>query len=462
MRLKYQLFLTLLLSSILLIALMAAFNSWSFNRGFSNFVIENETQRLTPLIAELETAYSKQQSWDWIRKNPESAKALFREHHRGRTGPRGSDRKRQSDRKRPPLGLYLRDADKVMLLGPESVPKSTIWHPITYNDSTVAYLGFREPKGLPGGIENVFAAQQLRSYAYAAAAMVLLSVLLASVLASRIVKPILKVNTAVGHITAGEYDHRIDEAGRDEIGDLSRNINQLALTLEKNLSARQQWTAEISHELRTPVAILQGELEALQDGVAELDDSAIASLHAESLRLSRLIDDLHELSLSDLGALNYKMDELDIVALTQQRLHESKSLCSQYGLSIACESEQDTLIINGDKQRLVQLIDNLLQNSLRYTAKGGAINIRLRGSDDSVVVVWEDTAPGVTEAELPHLFDSLYRAEDSRSREHGGSGLGLAVVAKIVEAHSGKIEAYHSPTGGLGLRMWLPKLSQSG
>jgi two-component system sensor histidine kinase BaeS len=429
MRLKYQLFLTLLLSSILLIALMAAFNSWSFNRGFSNFVIENETQRLTPLIAELETAYSKQQSWDWIRKNPESAKALFREHHRGRTGPRGSDRKRQSDRKRPPLGLYLRDADKVMLLGPESVPKSTIWHPITYNDSTVAYLGFREPKGLPGGIENVFAAQQLRSYAYAA---------------------------------AGEYDHRIDEAGRDEIGDLSRNINQLALTLEKNLSARQQWTAEISHELRTPVAILQGELEALQDGVAELDDSAIASLHAESLRLSRLIDDLHELSLSDLGALNYKMDELDIVALTQQRLHESKSLCSQYGLSIACESEQDTLIINGDKQRLVQLIDNLLQNSLRYTAKGGAINIRLRGSDDSVVVVWEDTAPGVTEAELPHLFDSLYRAEDSRSREHGGSGLGLAVVAKIVEAHSGKIEAYHSPTGGLGLRMWLPKLSQSG
>lgn len=459
MRLKYQLFLTLLLCSLLLIALLAAFNSWSFSRGFSDYVIENETQRMAVIVDELEAVYSENQSWDWVREDPSDIKAIFRDYRRGGNKPRGGGSARQADKKRPPINAYLRDENKVTLLGPKNLGNSVVWLPLTHEEQVIGGLGFREPRGLPGELENVFAMQQLRSYAYAAAATVLLSILLASVLASRIVKPILKVNKAVSHISAGEYSHRITSTGRDEIGDLSRNINQLALTLEKNLSARQQWTAEISHELRTPLAVLQGELEAIQDGVTDLDEAAIASLHAEAIRLSRLIDDLHELSLSDIGALNYRMEEVDIVALISQRLHESKPLCLQHSLSTSCESDPEQIRINGDEQRLVQLVDNLIQNSLRYTSEGGSIAVRLHSTQKDVILEWEDTAPGVKEDELPHLFDALYRAEASRNRDNGGSGLGLALVAKIVEAHNGDIHAYHAPAGGLGLRVRIPTLS---
>lgn len=457
MRLKYQLFLTLLLSSIVLIALMAAFNSWSFNRGFSNYVVENEIRRQIPIAEALVETYIARQSWDWVKEQPELVHDLIRA-NLGRGRAPGSESKtpgKRRDRRLP--RLLLVDADRQPLFGRGTRSKNVVWQPLSDENNIIGYLGVFKPRGLPGAVESVFVNQQLRSYAYAAVAMVFLSALFAIALATRIVKPILKINKAVGHITGGEYQHRIESNRQDEIGDLSRNINQMGFTLEKNQLARQQWMAEISHELRTPVAVLQGELEALQDGVTELNESAVSSLHAESVRLTRLINDLHELSLSDMGAMNYRMESTDLHKILEQRLHMGSSWISQAKLSISVQTGDDPVTVYGDPQRLSQLIDNLLQNSIRYTDEGGEIVISLSTESDLAILDWTDSAPGVTEAQLPNLFNTLYRAEQSRNRAFGGSGLGLAIVEKIVEAHQGKIHAYHAQIGGLGIRIQLPK-----
>ncbi len=455
MRLRNQLFLILMLFSMLLIALMAGYNSWSFDRGFSNFVVENETRRLLPVIDELADGYAAEQSWDWIQDDPKALQKMLRSGLReGPPRSRGEPGGRKDKRSRP--NPILLDNDKQTILGSQNPNRKLVLLPIGVDEQVVGYLGIREPKGIPGEIEQVFSQQQKRSYVYAAIAMSILSILLANFIASRIVKPILKVNKAVENITAGEYQHRIDTRSRDEIGDLSRNINQMALTLEKNLNARQQWTAEISHELRTPVAVLQGELEAIQDGVNPSDEQAIASLHAESVRLSRLINDLHESSLSDLGALNYRMESIDFAELLRQRLQESKVLIAKRGLVVELHGSDLTMMLRADTQRLVQLVDNLLQNSLRYTEEGGSLDITLRKESDYVVLDWADSYPGVTDEQLPRLFDSLYRTDESRNRGSGGSGLGLAIVAKIVEAHNGEVMAYHSSSGGLGIAVRLP------
>ncbi len=434
---------------------MAGFNSWSFDRGFSNFVVENEKRRMLSVIDELADGFALTQSWDWVQDDPKAMQKMFRSVARNGP-PRRRDKPGDRTGRRPKPKIILLDKNKKSILGPRNPDIKLVLLPIAVDEQVVGYLGIREPKGIPGEIEQVFSQQQKLNYIYAGFAMSILSILLANFLASRIVKPILKVNKAVENITAGEYRHRINTRSRDEIGDLSRNINQLALTLEKNLNTRQQWTAEISHELRTPVAVLQGELEAIQDGVNPLDEQAIVSLHTESMRLSRLINDLHELSLSDLGALNYRMESVDIAELVQQRIQESKALTTKRGLTVSLHGTDSSLMVRGDTQRLVQLVDNLLQNSLRHTDEGGSLDILLKKDAEFVELDWADSHPGVNDEQLPCLFDSLYRTDDSRTRSSGGSGLGLTVVAKIVEAHNGQVSAYHSTSGGLGVAVRLP------
>jgi len=285
--------------------------------------------------------------------------------------------------------------------------------------------------------------------------MVLLSALLAAPLASRIVKPIIDLQKSVAKISKGTYGHQINTDRNDEIGDLTSDINKLDKTLEQNREARRQMFAQVSHELRTPVAVLRSELEAIQDGIRDADSTSIDSLHTETMKLTRLIDDLKTLSLSDAGGLEYEMQQLDLSKLIQEVV--SRHAAEMSGLKITTSIEP-SVHINGDKERLEQLIANLLQNSLRYTNTPGAINVSLSADKHSVNLDWSDSAPSVPDSALEKLFDPLFRAEQSRSRKLGGSGLGLSIVKNIVIAHHGTCSAAHSAAGGLSIRISFPSM----
>ena len=515
MRLQKQLFLTLLICSALLVSVLFAINSWSFSRGFSIYLSQN---RLQPLIQELSFRYAEQSSWDWVngegmvstrRPNvPELPVAWLRvieetlrspDRSRRNGKPYASNREERDStvespaEPRHPRGsarrlsrnaatLMLADADKNPLAGFIQA-RDVVWLPIKSDAQVVGYLGRFKNSDVEGLLNHAFAKQQTRSFGLAAAALALLSALLSLPLASRLVRPIARVNAAVGRIRDGEYTTRIDTRRKDEIGELASNINSMAQSLESNQQARQRWVAEISHELRTPLSVLQGELEAVEDKIRPLNADTVAALQEQTSRLSRLVDDLHALSMSDLGALDYHFAATNLAPLIEQFIDVSTAKLTQAALSVSTCLPENLPDINLDQQRFQQLLNNLLQNTLSYTARDGRLVVSLetvnvtgtvvapvnesnletggagRTSDQWLKLTWADSGPGVTDEQLEQLFEPLYRTETSRSRRTGGSGLGLAIVHRIVVAHGGTVQASHADEGGLQLTMLLPPLS---
>jgi len=474
--------LTLLIISTLMIGLMFAINSWSFSRGFLGYINRLEVQRLEPMIDALSERYALEGGWDWLLNDKRALRDLHAEHVLGRarggrrdrepkqpkSGPRSPRNDGDSDRAgrranadgNPPLTydprVLIADADLQILIGRQRGAEDVLWQEVKVERQIVGFLGIQRANRATAQLDRVFEQQQKKAFGYAALIMFGVSALLSIPLAARVVKPLLRVNSAVDQISQGRFEHRLTMNRRDEFGDLARNINHLGETLEKNLAARQRWIAEISHELRTPVAVLRAELEALQDGVRQFNDQTLESLHAEALRLHRLINDLHDLSLSDLGALNFQMEALDLSAVVNEFLHSHADSTDAANLSVDMQSEPAPSIISGDRQRIDQLLGNLLQNSQRYTDAGGKIAVKIDANAHRVHLIWEDSSPGVSDAQLPHLFDALYRVEESRNRASGGAGLGLSIVKKLVDAHSGTITASHSALGGLRLDLELP------
>jgi two-component system sensor histidine kinase BaeS len=231
----------------------------------------------------------------------------------------------------------------------------------------------------------------------------------------------------------------------------------MALTLEKHEKDRRQWVADISHELRTPITILRGEIEALLDGIRTITPETIHSLHAETLRLTRLVEDLYQLSLSDIGGLTYRKENLDIAEVLRNSMESLRAEFDRKGIGLTLNVPVASVAcVFADRERLNQLFANLFENSLRYTDAGGRLTVDLRLGEERAILEFQDSTPGVPESELNRLFERLYRVEGSRSRTTGGAGLGLAICKNIVEAHEGTISAHPSPLGGLLIRITFP------
>ncbi|VVE50659.1 signal transduction histidine-protein kinase BaeS [Pandoraea aquatica] len=276
-------------------------------------------------------------------------------------------------------------------------------------------------------------------------------------LAQRLLVPVTPLLEATHRMAMGDYSVRAPTAGADELARLAVDLNRLADTLAQNDRLRRNLLADISHELRTPLSILRGEIEAMEDGVRPLTQDALASLRVEISLLSKLIDDLYELSLSDVGALTYEFAPVDMTERVATSVAAFGDWFEAKGIALNVHLPDDTLTVDGDLHRLTQLIGNLFENSLRYTDGGGAVRVYLSATETQLRLEIEDSAPGVPDDALPRLFERLFRVEASRSRRSGGAGLGLALCKHIVEAHGGQIAARHSPLGGLALAITLPR-----
>ena len=282
------------------------------------------------------------------------------------------------------------------------------------------------------------------------------SALAALGLASHLRAPLREVSEAAARLTSGDFSARLPTGRQDEMGDLFRDFDTLAEALEQHEQNRRQWVADTSHELRTPLAVLRAQVEALLDGVQPANAETLGTLHGEVQRLTRLVDDLYLLARSDSGALPVRAEGTDVGALAREVAAPFAERYASAGLDLAVEAEAGVLL-EADPARLRQVLVNLLENSLRYTERGGATRVLVRGGGPEVVLTVEDTAPGVPAEALPRLFDRFFRVEKSRTREHGGSGLGLAICRSLVEAHGGRITAYPSPMGGLRIEVRVPR-----
>lgn len=287
--------------------------------------------------------------------------------------------------------------------------------------------------------------------------LLVLAVLSAWWVASRWVRPLLAIQDATRRIAQGEFDFRLQEARSDEIGDVTRNINAMAQGLERLERSRRKLIADMSHELRTPLTVLRGELEALADGIRPTTTSAILSLREEVLGLIALVEDLHVLAMSDLNALPCYFNDVDAIALVRSVMQRFELRAIQTGLTLQLNAPPDLqLPVYWDARRIEQLLGNLLDNSFRYTDAPGQVVVNITTRNSQVTIKVDDTAPGVASTDLHRLFEPLFRADVTRSRHNGRSGLGLGICSAIVQAHRGTIQAMPSPLGGVHIHVVMP------
>nr|WP_319800947.1 sensor histidine kinase efflux regulator BaeS [Kerstersia gyiorum] len=454
----FKLFLTLFATCIVVILAMGAAIRYSFDAGFRSYIQQREERKREELNQALVTAYEHHGNWEFLRSNSSlwlrlqraSSRNQMPHHERGNMPPPPP----------PPLALILLDENRELVAGERAPSSGTPLYPIRLEGRTIGWLAVEPPDRTPDAPDNRFQREQTRTTWVILGLSLLLAALVSMLLARSFLAPVQRIARATHRLAAGDYAIRIEQTSRDELGQLALDFNRLAQALEKNERLRRQMMADLSHEIRTPLAILRGELEAMQDGVRQLTPATIASMHAEVTMLNKLIDDLHEFSLADLGALSYRMHPVDLAGLADTALAFFGERLASSGLRAELLAAPNLPAIEGDAQRLTQLLNNLLENSMRYTDPGGLVRVRLEQADDEILLTVEDSAPGVPEEALPHLFERLYRVESSRNRNHGGAGLGLALCERIVHAHHGRITSSLSDLGGLSITAAFPIPSQ--
>lgn len=263
--------------------------------------------------------------------------------------------------------------------------------------------------------------------------------LLGAVVARQVAFPLKKLVLAASAVSQGKFSHRVDVKSKDEIGQLAVAFNSMASALEGQEQSRRQLIADISHELRTPLTVLQGNIEAMTDGVIAVDKASLWALNEDVNLLTRLVEDLRTLALADSGRLEVHPQAVDMGALVGQVAREYETKADSKGVRLSVEAPSDATKASVDPQRITQVLHNLMSNALRYTPAGGTVCVKVEPKPQGVQVAVSDTGSGIPQEDLPRVFERFYRADRSRSRDSGGSGLGLAIVKHIVEAHGGRV-----------------------
>jgi signal transduction histidine kinase len=283
------------------------------------------------------------------------------------------------------------------------------------------------------------------------------ALVLGALLVRGITRPLAQLTAASRAVAAGDLDARVPTRSRDEVGQLASAFNQMAADLARAGEARRQQAADIAHELRTPLTVIQGQMEALADGIFPADAEHLAPVLAQTQLLNRLVEDLRTLSLADAGRLTLSPIAVDVGEWVAGVVSGFRAVAVERDIALNLEIAEDLPQVKIDPGRMSQVLGNVLDNALRHTPKSGQAAIRAVRLGSDVAITITDTGPGVPPEHLPHLFERFWRGDPSRSRRTGGTGLGLAIAQRIVEAHGGRMWAKNAPTGGLQIGFSLPQ-----
>ncbi len=463
-----KLFIAVLVTNIITAVAVGLGVRTAFTSGFETYIQEREDQRLTRLSTTIANAYRDKGSWDFLQGSDETWVQLNREsrpdvRRRRPPGPDGVDAAKGMPPReggfprelRPPPAAVL-DMRGNLIVGDASMGTNTRTRPIMVDNQQVGWLTVPVRRPPFEFADRRFQEDQLRAGWIVALCAIAIAAVVAWFVARGMLTPVKRLAAATRRLAEGEYSTRVASTSNDEIGRLVDDFNRLGNTLEKNEALRRNFMADASHELRTPIAVLKAELEAIQDGVRAPTPENIKSLQMEVERLGKLVADLHELSLADVGGLAYHFEDLDLAELVREALDGARERLAAQDLQLEVKIPNGPVRVRADPQRLFQLIANLVENSARYTDPGGKVRVTLGRDARNAHLDWEDSAPGVPPEALGKIFERLYRVEGSRSRDRGGSGLGLAICQSIAQAHGGAIEAHPSKLGGLWIELRLP------
>ena len=503
-KLIHKFFLAFFITNISLVGMMFVFIYMNFATGFNDFVEQEEQKHVARVRQQLIAIYSEAGSWQSITENTRLWRAIVEPNRKPikpkanqqRDNTNGLQRQAQLNNttsdtqqqassnhiannlepkpKQLPASLQwinlpedllrtgqrisLYDQNKQVVVGKPNLNDNSHIGPIILQNKVIGWIGLVPSRLVDNSPAKAFLTAQLHNYFMITLLVILLAFIMAIVLSRHLIKPIKQIVAGTSELNKGNFTSRIDPLTKDELGTLSHNFNELAYTLEQNQQMRFQWVSDTSHELRTPLTVLRSHLLAVQDGVFVADEKRIELLIKQVDNLNHIVDDLAQLAHSDTANLTYQAVKIDVVEVFKHTLESYTARFNEHELTVNSDalSSAGDCIVSGDQDRLQQLFANLLENTCRYTHQGGQVNIGAHTVANKVELILQDSAPGVLPEDQRQLFERFYRVEKSRSREHGGSGLGLALCKQIVEAHGGTISLHNSPLGGLEVKIVLP------
>jgi len=438
-------FLAVSLAGIALIGLLA---SNVTAHEFVRFVV---TQRQDTLAPELSTYYVNHNGWNGVE-----------------TLIQNSSSESGTDPVRP---LVLVDSHGNVVFSTDSQfqhekPSSqqiAFGAPIWANGQLVGLLipTFPARNAPPRPPANDYIARINKNLVVGALGAVALSLLLGLFFSSTLTRPVKELINATREVAQGDLEREVPVRSKDELGELTKSFNQMRSQLKQSRDLRRKMTADIAHELRTPLSIILGHTEALSEGKLNPSPETFDIVYDEAKRLSLLVEDLRTLSLSEAGELTLTLQAVSPSDLVDRVVGAYLPKARGLNISLEADAEANLPDVQADFHRIIQVLANLLDNALRYTPAGGHLKLSARPASDGIEFRVQDSGPGISEADLPYIFDRFYRGDKSRNRQDGGSGLGLAISKSIIEAHGGRIGAESTMGEGTTITFVLPLFKET-
>lgn len=439
---------------ILVILITLAVVSWASNQATTNAYRQFRGRDVAvqqELVVSLADLYVRTGSWEGAASVMEEAAEAGRGRGRGAGAARDPVPMRLVDARTRTVVVDITGQTQGTTVASEAL---TTAQPITVDGETVGYLVLDSGElpltaGEQSFLDQVRSGIWLSGLVAAAAALLLVTLLTISIL-----RPIRRLQAAAQSVARGDLQARVSVPAVDELAALATSFNQMATSLQQLEQARQNLTADVTHELRTPLTVLQGNLQAMLDGVYPLDRDEIRTLYDETLLMSHVVEDLQELSRSEAGQLEIACEPVAVEAALRRAAAVYEKVVTEHRIELRVVVPVEELPpVLADPMRLEQILHNLLSNAVRYTPRGGRIDLAAALEGQRVRISVHDTGQGIAAEDLPHVFDRFWRADRSRTRSSGGSGLGLAIVRSLVHAQGGEVGV--TSQTGQGTTFWF-------
>lgn len=432
----------------------------SAGQAYRSYVAGSRHQRLEQAAALAGQLYAETGSWTEVQTQLNQAKTFAGHQGAGRGKGRQRGQEAEESHSEPGQGgpgesdYLLVDSQSGEPLAGDGPPLDTDLlaqaAPVLVNGEEVARLAAVMPLDAMGTAEQAMLEQVQRAILWSALVAAGVALLLGALLVSSILRPLRRLEEGVDRVAHGELDARVPVQSKDEIGQLAIQFNQMAASLQEQEALRQRLVADIAHELRTPLSVVQGGLQAILDGVYPLEMDEVRTIHDETQLLSRLIRDLHELAQAEAGRLPLVRQPIDAATALTQMAARFRSLTEPRAIELRVQPPAHPLSVDADPDRLQQILHNLLGNAVRHTPDRGWIELGAKAGAGERVRFWvSNSGPGIPPAQLPHVFERFYRGDASRARETmeaseeggytSGAGLGLAIVKALTLAHGGQV-----------------------
>ena len=455
-----KLVLAFLAVSVIVVALASGITYWLTVREFKQLVFNQSRDRF---VADVGLYYQMNGSWDGVLAYVDLRNSSLQPGSQG-PGPNPqpfspSGGKTQLN----PITFLLSDATGKVLVPAgqyrtdELVPSAKLSQgtPVDVNGKqvgTVLVIGSPPPLG---GLELQYLNRTNLALLYATLGAALVALVLGTILARSQTHPLRALTAAIHAMAKGELKQHVSVKSRDELGELAAAFNQMSSDLDRLNLSRRQMTADIAHDLRSPLTVIGGYVESMRDGVLKPTPERLDTIHSEVQHLQRLVEDLRTLSQADAGELTLNREPVAPLALLERMLKSYDHLAAQNQVSLRVQAEPDLPELSLDPDRLAQVFGNLITNSLRYTSAGGEILLKAGLENNQLLFAVQDNGQGIPADSLPYIFDRFYRADPARA-QGAESGLGLAIARSIVEAHGGSISAESKVGQGTVVRFGLP------